>query len=141
MRPPEFWKADVKGRDGAWTLRALLTPLSWAYAFAAAHRIRTTISRHAPVPVICIGNLTVDAGITCNGGNANDIGITLPAAVALDATAGGAAPRLRGFFAGGPPLAPVGGGRFRRPPPTPPPAAPAPRPASSRTKPGRHTRS
>lgn len=59
MRPPEFWKADAKGRDAAWTLRALLTPPSWAYAFAAAHRIRTTISRHAPVPVICIGNLTV----------------------------------------------------------------------------------
>jgi len=59
MRPPEFWKADASGRDSALALRALLTPLSWAYAFAAAHRIRTTISRHAPVPVICIGNLTV----------------------------------------------------------------------------------
>lgn len=59
MRPPEFWKADAKGRDAAFALRALLTPLSWAYAFAAAHRIRTTISRHAPVPVICVGNLTV----------------------------------------------------------------------------------
>jgi tetraacyldisaccharide 4'-kinase len=59
MRPPEFWKADARGRDSALALRALLTPLSWAYAFAAAHRIRTTISRHAPVPVVCIGNLTV----------------------------------------------------------------------------------
>ncbi len=59
MRPPEFWKADVSGRDSALALRALLTPVSWAYAFASAHRIRTTISRHAPVPVICIGNLTV----------------------------------------------------------------------------------
>lgn len=59
MRPPEFWKADVSGRDSALALRALLTPVSWAYAFASAHRIRTTISRHAPAPVICIGNLTV----------------------------------------------------------------------------------
>lgn len=59
MRPPEFWRAEVSGRDSALALRALLTPLSWAYAFAAAHRIRTTISRHAPVPVICVGNLTV----------------------------------------------------------------------------------
>ncbi len=59
MRPPEFWKADVRGRDTAWMLRGLLTPLSWAYAAVAAHRIRSTISRHAPVPVICIGNLTV----------------------------------------------------------------------------------
>lgn len=59
MRPPEFWRADVGGRDAAWTLRALLTPVSWVYAAVAAHRARSTISRHAPVPVICIGNLTV----------------------------------------------------------------------------------
>ncbi len=61
MRPPEFWKAkdDVESRDAAIVLRALLTPVSWAYAAAAAHRIRATISRHAPVPVICIGNFTV----------------------------------------------------------------------------------
>jgi tetraacyldisaccharide 4'-kinase len=61
MRPPEFWKAkdEVDGRDAAVVLRALLTPVSWAYAAVAAHRIRTTISRHAPVPVICVGNFTV----------------------------------------------------------------------------------
>jgi tetraacyldisaccharide 4'-kinase len=59
MRPPEFWRADARGRDAGLALRALLTPLSWAYAFAAAHRMRSTISRHAPVPVACIGNLTV----------------------------------------------------------------------------------
>lgn len=59
MRPPEFWKADVSGRDSAGMLRALLTPVSWAYAAVAAHRYRTTITRHAPVPVVCIGNLTV----------------------------------------------------------------------------------
>jgi len=59
MRPPEFWKADVGGRDAALALRALLTPISWAYAAAAAHRYRTTITRHAPAPVICVGNLTV----------------------------------------------------------------------------------
>ncbi|MBS0386001.1 MAG: tetraacyldisaccharide 4'-kinase [Proteobacteria bacterium] len=59
MRPPEFWKADVRGRDSVVILRALLTPVSWAYAWAAAHRIKTTAPRHAPVPVICIGNFTV----------------------------------------------------------------------------------
>lgn len=59
MRPPEFWKADVGGRDAALMLRAVLTPVSWLYGWAAAHRIRTTISRHAPAPVICVGNLTV----------------------------------------------------------------------------------
>lgn len=59
MRPPEFWRADASGRDAALALRAVLTPISWAYAFATAHRIRTIVSRHAPVPVICVGNLTV----------------------------------------------------------------------------------
>lgn len=59
MRPPEFWKAETSTRDAALALRALLTPLSWLYAFAAAHRIRTTTPRRAPVPIICIGNLTV----------------------------------------------------------------------------------
>jgi tetraacyldisaccharide 4'-kinase len=59
MRPPEFWRADVGGRDAALALRMLLTPVSWAYAAAAAHRQRSTVSRHAPIPVICVGNLTV----------------------------------------------------------------------------------
>ena len=58
MRPPEFWKTDVGGRDAALALRALLTPVSWAYAAVAAQRQRTTISRHAPVPVVCVGNFT-----------------------------------------------------------------------------------
>lgn len=59
MRPPEFWRADARGRDAAHTLQAVLTPLSWLYAWAAARRQQTTAPRHAPVPVICIGNLTV----------------------------------------------------------------------------------
>lgn len=59
MRPPEFWSANASGRDAAWTLRALLTPVSWAYAWVAAQRQRTIVSRHAPVPVVCVGNLTI----------------------------------------------------------------------------------
>lgn len=59
MRPPEFWRADASGRDAAVVLRGLLTPVSWAYAWVAAQRIATTRPRHAPVPVICVGNLTV----------------------------------------------------------------------------------
>ena len=61
MRPPEFWKAkdQIESRDAAVVLKALLTPVSWAYAAVAAHRQRTTVSRHAPAPVICIGNFTV----------------------------------------------------------------------------------
>jgi tetraacyldisaccharide 4'-kinase len=59
MRPPEFWRADAEGRDAALMLRALLTPVSLAYAWAAANRFRSTKPRHAPIPVICVGNLTV----------------------------------------------------------------------------------
>lgn len=59
MRPPEFWKADVSGRDSAYALRALLTPVSWVYAWASAQRLRSTSPRHTPVPVVCVGNLTV----------------------------------------------------------------------------------
>ncbi len=59
MRAPEFWHEHAEGRARAPMLRALLTPISWAYAAAAAQRQRTTIVRHAPAPVVCIGNLTV----------------------------------------------------------------------------------
>ncbi len=59
MRPPEFWNADARGRDRAPTLRALLTPLSWLYAWASAQRRAATIARHAPVPVVCVGNFTL----------------------------------------------------------------------------------
>jgi tetraacyldisaccharide 4'-kinase len=59
MRPPEFWKAEVSGRDAVHVLRAILTPVSWAYAAVAEQRYRTTITRHVPVPVVCVGNLTV----------------------------------------------------------------------------------
>jgi tetraacyldisaccharide 4'-kinase len=59
MRPPEFWSADAEGRDRVTLLRAALTPLSWAYAWLGARRIRTTLPRNAPVPVICVGNLTL----------------------------------------------------------------------------------
>lgn len=59
MRPPEFWRADASGRDAGHALRALLTPLSWCYAWAAAERERRIAPKHAPVPVLCVGNLTV----------------------------------------------------------------------------------
>lgn len=59
MRPPEFWRADASGRDAALTLRALLTPISWVYAWAAAQRMRNALPRHAAVPVICVGNFTL----------------------------------------------------------------------------------
>lgn len=62
MRQPEFWKADVSGRDSVVMLRMLLAPISWGYAWAVARRFKATTPRHAPVPVICIGNFTVGGG-------------------------------------------------------------------------------
>lgn len=59
MRAPEFWNADASGRGAAPMLRALLTPLSWVYAEAAAQRQRGKRPRHAPAPVVCVGNFTV----------------------------------------------------------------------------------
>jgi tetraacyldisaccharide 4'-kinase len=59
MRPPEFWNAAPRGRDAAPMLRALLTPVSWVYAWEAARRYRATRPHHAPVPVVCVGNFTL----------------------------------------------------------------------------------
>src|SRR5262249_17993539 len=59
MRQPEFWKAEVSGRDSVHVLRALLTPISWAYAAVGAQRHAQATPRHASVPVVCIGNFTV----------------------------------------------------------------------------------
>jgi tetraacyldisaccharide 4'-kinase len=62
MRPPEFWRADVSGRDAVVVLRMALAPVSWAYAWEAARRQSAIKPRHAPVPVVCIGNFTVGGG-------------------------------------------------------------------------------
>jgi tetraacyldisaccharide 4'-kinase len=43
-------------------LRALLAPVSWIYAWAASRRIKATTPRHAPIPVVCIGNFTIGGG-------------------------------------------------------------------------------
>ena len=58
MRPPEFWN-HRDGREAAPMIRALLSPLSWIYGWAAARRIETTESYNAGVPVICVGNATM----------------------------------------------------------------------------------
>jgi tetraacyldisaccharide 4'-kinase len=53
MRPPDFWArpGDLRAR--------LLNPLGAAYGFAGRIRRRLVRSLRAPVPVICVGNLTV----------------------------------------------------------------------------------
>lgn len=58
MRPPAFWSEDAGRSSGALT-RALLSPLGWVYAALTARRIASTTPAPAPVPVICVGNLTV----------------------------------------------------------------------------------
>lgn len=59
MRAPEFWSGRAEGRDAAPMLRALLTPMSWLYAAAAAARWATTTPARVDAPVICVGNVSV----------------------------------------------------------------------------------
>lgn len=54
MRAPEFWHDET----GGLTPR-LLSPLSAVFAAAVRLRARATTPWRAPVPVICVGNLTV----------------------------------------------------------------------------------
>lgn len=60
MKPPRFWSAglDPSSREAAPLTRALLTPLSWLYLWGLNRKLSSAIPFHAPVPVICIGNLT-----------------------------------------------------------------------------------
>jgi tetraacyldisaccharide 4'-kinase len=57
MRPPAFWSVQ-EGREAAPMLRALLTPLSWAYAAATARRVAQASPLRVAAPVISVGNLT-----------------------------------------------------------------------------------
>lgn len=52
MRPPEFWASD------AWPAR-LLDPAGRVYGLAGSLRRCLTTPSRVPVPVICVGNLTV----------------------------------------------------------------------------------
>jgi tetraacyldisaccharide 4'-kinase len=58
MRPPAFWLVR-EGRDAAPVLRLLLSPLAALYAAATARRLRTGTPVRVPVPVVCVGNLTL----------------------------------------------------------------------------------
>jgi len=54
MRAPEFWQAEQGGFSAV-----ALSPLSWAYGFAATLRRSWVRSWCPPVPVICVGNVVV----------------------------------------------------------------------------------
>lgn len=54
MKAPSFWQS---GKGG---FRAkLLAPLGWAYGFATKTKLAATKAWKSPIPVLCIGNLTV----------------------------------------------------------------------------------
>ncbi len=54
MRAPEFWHGDPDG-----VAPRILAPRSAVFAAAARLRTRVTTPWRAPVPVVCVGNLTV----------------------------------------------------------------------------------
>lgn len=61
MKSPRFWDSglDPRSREAAPLTRALLTPLSALYVWGLRRKLKRAKSFSAPVPVICIGNLTV----------------------------------------------------------------------------------
>jgi tetraacyldisaccharide 4'-kinase len=52
MKPPAFWQSPEA------LLGRLLTPLGWVYAGGTAWRLAHGEGWRAPIPVICVGNLT-----------------------------------------------------------------------------------
>lgn len=60
MRAPYFWSAglDPKSRQSAPLTRLLLTPVSALYLHLLRRKLARAVPEIAPVPVICIGNLT-----------------------------------------------------------------------------------
>lgn len=61
MKAPHFWSGglDPYAREAAPVTRALLTPFAALYGHAVARRIRRARPVRPPVPVICVGNLTL----------------------------------------------------------------------------------
>jgi len=61
MRAPHFWTGglDPKSREAAPLTRMLLTPLEALYIWGFKRRWRRARLAPAPVPIICIGNVTV----------------------------------------------------------------------------------
>jgi tetraacyldisaccharide 4'-kinase len=56
LQTPEWWYSRRRAMP---VTRALLTPVSWIWAWATARRIARTAPLDPGVPVICVGNLTL----------------------------------------------------------------------------------
>lgn len=61
MRAPRFWAAglDPRSREAAPLTRRLLTPLAALYTWGVRSKLRSARPVQVPIPVVCIGNLTV----------------------------------------------------------------------------------
>lgn len=61
MKPPRFWDSglDPRSREAAPMTRVLLSPLSALYVWGIRRKLRRATPEHPPVPVICVGNVTV----------------------------------------------------------------------------------
>ncbi|MEM9740337.1 MAG: tetraacyldisaccharide 4'-kinase [Pseudomonadota bacterium] len=61
MKAPYFWRGglDPKSREAAPLTRVLLTPLEALYVWGFKRRWRHAVQAKAPVPIICVGNVTV----------------------------------------------------------------------------------
>lgn len=60
MKAPYFWSAglDPKSREAAPLTRLLLTPFAMLYLWGLRRKLARARPETAPIPVICIGNLT-----------------------------------------------------------------------------------
>ncbi|MFN4185793.1 MAG: tetraacyldisaccharide 4'-kinase [Hyphomonas sp.] len=60
MKAPYFWSAglDPRSREAAPLTRLLLTPFSMVYLWALRRKLTRAQPESAPIPVVCIGNLT-----------------------------------------------------------------------------------
>jgi len=58
MRAPEFWNQKY-GRGAAPLTRTLLSPFGWLYSAVSKWRYNRISPQFMPVPVICVGNITL----------------------------------------------------------------------------------
>jgi len=61
MKAPHFWSAglDPRSREAAPLIRILLTPLAALYTMGIRRKLANAKPAAVPVPIICVGNLTV----------------------------------------------------------------------------------